>query len=40
VQARIAIIIILILGAIETYLAISRKYREELAKNQVIVKVE
>ncbi|MGB9828158.1 MAG: Na+dependent transporter, partial [Thermosphaera sp.] len=40
VQARIAIIIILVLGAVETYLAISRKYREELAKNQVIVRAE
>lgn len=40
IQARIAIIIILILGAIEAYHAVSRKYKEELAKNEVIVKVE
>lgn len=40
VGARIAIILALIIGAIETYYAIKKKYGEELAKNQVIVKVE
>ncbi|MEM4947571.1 MAG: Na+dependent transporter, partial [Thermosphaera sp.] len=40
VGARIAILIILVIGAVETYMAVKKKYREELAKNQVLVRVE
>ncbi|AHF79444.1 sodium-dependent transporter [Thermococcus paralvinellae] len=38
-KARIVILIILIIGAIEAYLAIKKKYGEELEKNEVIIKV-
>ncbi|WP_324735291.1 sodium-dependent transporter [Thermococcus sp. SY098] len=38
-RARIVILIILIIGAIEAYLAIKKKYGEELEKNEVIIKV-
>ena len=37
--ARGMMLFILIIGAIEAYLAIKKKYSEELAKNEVIVKL-
>lgn len=37
--ARLAIILMWILGAIESYYAIKKKYKEELDKNEVIIKV-
>ncbi|WP_175059571.1 sodium-dependent transporter [Thermococcus sp. 2319x1] len=37
--ARGIILLILIIGAIEAYMAIKKKYGEELAKNEVIVKL-
>jgi len=37
--ARIAILAMLTIGAIETYYAIKKKYGEELEKNEVIIKV-
>ncbi len=40
VGARIAIIAALILGALEAYIAIKRKYSEELAKNEVLVRID
>lgn len=38
-RARVVIIIILIVGAIEAYMAIKKKYGEELEKNEVIIKM-
>jgi len=38
-RARIVILIILIIGAIEAYMAIKKKYGEELAKNEVLIKL-
>ncbi|WP_456367764.1 sodium-dependent transporter [Thermococcus sp.] len=38
-RARLVIIAILIIGAIEAYFAIKKKYGEELAKNEVLIKV-
>jgi len=37
--ARIVMFIILIIGAIEAYMAIKKKYGEELEKNEVIIKL-
>ncbi|AEH24679.1 sodium-dependent transporter [Pyrococcus yayanosii] len=37
--ARIAILAMLLIGAVETYYAIKKKYGEELEKNEVIIKV-
>lgn len=37
--ARIAILLMWIIGFIESYYAIKKKYREELEKNEVIIKV-
>lgn len=37
--ARLAIILMWTLGAIESYYAIKKKYKEELDKNEVIIKV-
>lgn len=37
--AKIAIVAMLLIGAIKTYYAIKKKYGEELAKNEVIIKV-
>ncbi|MDV3103402.1 sodium-dependent transporter [Thermococcus waiotapuensis] len=37
--ARIAIIVLLALGAIESYYSIKKKYAEELEKNEVIIRV-
>jgi len=40
VGARIAIILVLITGAIEAYYGISKKYGKELAENRKIIVVE
>ncbi len=39
IEARVLILVVLIIGAIEAYMAIKKKYGEELAKNEVIIRV-
>ena len=38
--ARVMILVMLVIGALETYFAIKKKYGEELAKNQKLIVVE
>ncbi|MDK2853642.1 MAG: neurotransmitter:Na+ symporter, family [Thermococcaceae archaeon] len=39
IESRAVIILVLIIGAIEAYMAIKKKYGEELEKNEVIIKL-